>query len=200
MLTRQPSPPHAQSSAVKLARSNTYSTAADLDLDDISQLPLSSGTQGVGFVPNLPSAGLSSALEGLRTTVQKRITTFKYLREAHGGQMYWFNVRGEGAWRWERGLMVVVTQTVLLDQAELVKAFTAAKMRSRCVLERWLLAGALANSLEVLRTLRLAVLGMSLSSLLDLTSAHDFLRGLLSLVLEFDSVTDDKFEKKNVRP
>lgn len=40
---------------------------------------------------------------------------------------------------------------------------------------------------------------MSLSSLLDLTSAHDFLRGLLSLVLEFDSVTDDKFEKKNVR-
>ena len=33
----------------------------------------------------------------------------------------------------ERTLMVVVVQTVLLDQAELVKAFSATKMRSRCV-------------------------------------------------------------------
>ncbi|KAK4703808.1 hypothetical protein P7C70_g2404, partial [Phenoliferia sp. Uapishka_3] len=35
---------------------------------------------------------------------------------------------------------------------------------------------------------------MSLSSLLDITAAHDFLRGLLSLVQEFDSVPDDKFD------
>lgn len=87
-----------QSSALKLgtlSRSSTYSTAADADLDDMNQLPSSSGPQGVGSVPNLPSASLSSALESLRTTVQKRITTFKYLREAHGGQMYWFNVGGE---------------------------------------------------------------------------------------------------------
>ena len=42
---------------------------------------------------------------------------------------------------------------------------------------------------------------MSLSSLLDISAAHDFLRGLLSLVQEFDSVPDDKFDldRKNVR-
>jgi hypothetical protein len=47
--------------------------------------------------------------------------------------------------------------------------------------------------------MRLAVLGMSLSALLDINVPHDFLRGLLSLAQEFDSVTDDKFDRKNVR-
>jgi len=42
------------------------------------------------------------------------------------------------------------------------------------------------------------VLGMSLSALLDIPAAHDFLRGLLSLVQEFESVPDDKFDRKNV--
>lgn len=49
------------------------------------------------------------------------------------------------------------------------------------------------------RTNRFAVLGMSLSALLDIPAAHDFLRGLLSLVQEFDAVPDDKFDRKNVR-
>lgn len=48
------------------------------------------------------------------------------------------------------------------------------------------------------RTVRFSVLGMSLSSLLDISAPHDFLRGLLSLMQEFDAVTDDKFERKNV--
>lgn len=42
------------------------------------------------------------------------------------------------------------------------------------------------------------MLGMSLSALLDIPAAHDFLRGLLSLVQEFESVPDDKFDRKNV--
>lgn len=42
------------------------------------------------------------------------------------------------------------------------------------------------------------MLGMSLSALLDIPAAHDFLRGLLSLVQEFEGVPDDKFERKNV--
>lgn len=46
--------------------------------------------------------------------------------------------------------------------------------------------------------MRLAVLGMSLSALLDINAPQDFLRGLLSLAQEFDSVTDDKFDRKNV--
>ena len=41
---------------------------------------------------------------------------------------------------------------------------------------------------------------MSLSSLLDIPAAHDFLRGLLSLLQEFDSVSDDNFDnRKNQR-
>lgn len=39
---------------------------------------------------------------------------------------------------------------------------------------------------------------MSLSSLLDIPAANDFLRGLLSLVQEFDAVVEDKFDRKNV--
>lgn len=42
------------------------------------------------------------------------------------------------------------------------------------------------------------MLGMSLSALLDIPAAHDFLRGLLSLMQEFEGVPDDKFDRKNV--
>jgi hypothetical protein len=38
---------------------------------------------------------------------------------------------------------------------------------------------------------------MSISSLLDITTAHDFLRGLLSLLQEFDSISEEKFDRKN---
>lgn len=48
------------------------------------------------------------------------------------------------------------------------------------------------------RTVRFAVLGMSLSVLLDISAAHDFLRGLLSLLSEFDTVTDENFKARTV--
>lgn len=48
------------------------------------------------------------------------------------------------------------------------------------------------------RTVRFAVLGMSLSALLDISAAHDFLRGLLSLLSEFDTVTDENFKARTV--
>lgn len=41
------------------------------------------------------------------------------------------------------------------------------------------------------RTIRFAVLGMSISLLLEITAAHDFLRALLSLLSDFDAVEDD---------
>jgi hypothetical protein len=48
------------------------------------------------------------------------------------------------------------------------------------------------------RTVRFAVLGMSLSALLEISAAHDFLRGLLSLLSEFDTVTDENFKARTV--
>ena len=49
------------------------------------------------------------------------------------------------------------------------------------------------------RTVTFAVLGMSLSVLLEITAAHDFLRGLLSLLQEYDTITDENFKAKTVR-
>jgi hypothetical protein len=49
------------------------------------------------------------------------------------------------------------------------------------------------------RTVRFAILGMSLSVLLDITAAHDFLRGLLSLLQEYDTVTDENLKARTVR-
>ncbi|ORY59436.1 hypothetical protein BCR35DRAFT_309309 [Leucosporidium creatinivorum] len=69
--------------------------------------------------------------------------------------------------------------TIMIGPEEINKIFEPARMRSR--------------------TTRYAVLGMSLSALLDIPAAHDFLRGLLSLVQEFESVPDDKFDRKNQR-
>ncbi|SCV69423.1 BQ2448_2443 [Microbotryum intermedium] len=45
------------------------------------------------------------------------------------------------------------------------------------------------------RTTRFAVLGMSLSAILDIAPAQDFLKSLLSLVQEFDSMPDDRFDR-----
>ncbi|GJN88707.1 hypothetical protein Rhopal_001673-T1 [Rhodotorula paludigena] len=67
--------------------------------------------------------------------------------------------------------------TVLLTTEDLRTAFPNDKMRNR--------------------TTRFAVLGMSLSSLLDVSPAHDFLRGLLSLVQEFEAVPEERYGGKN---
>lgn len=50
------------------------------------------------------------------------------------------------------------------------------------------------------RSTRFAVLGMSLSALLDISPAHDFLRGLLSLVQEFDAMPEERFGGRGVSP
>jgi hypothetical protein len=39
---------------------------------------------------------------------------------------------------------------------------------------------------------------MSLSVLLEITAAHDFLRGLLSLLQEYDTITDDNIKARTV--
>lgn len=142
-----------KSSAAKvgLSRSNTYSSSPSDELDGDS----ASFSTSTYSVPNLPTSSLGAQLDALKTTVNKRIATWSYLRSAHEGRVFWFN-------------------TVLLGQEELQAAFEHTRMR--------------------IRTSRFAILGMSLSALLDISAPPDFLRGLLSLMQEFDSVADDKFE------
>ncbi|GAA5840962.1 hypothetical protein JCM5353_003703 [Sporobolomyces roseus] len=138
--------------------STTLSTSPDspITMQNPSTGPsLSSNTGGgVGSFPNVPSASLSSTLEGLRQLVGKRITAWTYLRNVGMGKVYWFN-------------------TVLLTNSDLRSSFPNDKMRTRST--------------------RLAILGMSLSSLLEIQPAHDFLRSLQNLSSEFDQIPEDKF-------
>ncbi|POY70171.1 hypothetical protein BMF94_6754 [Rhodotorula taiwanensis] len=70
--------------------------------------------------------------------------------------------------------------TILLTGDDLRIAFPNDKMRNR--------------------TTRFAVLGMSLSSVLDIAPAHDFLRGLLALTQDFDAMPEERFGGKNQQP
>lgn len=133
-------------------------------------------------------------MESLRQQVEKRITGIEYIKRSHMGGAYWFNVSSLRA----PHLCAELTslQTIQLTQDDLNKLFEPQKMRPRCAP----LHSALLAELTPLvrRTTRFAVLGMSLSALLDIPAPHDFLRGLLSLVQEYEGVPDDKFERKNV--
>lgn len=44
-------------------------------------------------LPVLSSTGGMSTVESTKAMVRKRITTWEYLRKAHEGRVYWFNVR-----------------------------------------------------------------------------------------------------------
>ncbi|KAG0149753.1 hypothetical protein CROQUDRAFT_653319 [Cronartium quercuum f. sp. fusiforme G11] len=66
--------------------------------------------------------------------------------------------------------------TILLTRLELEKWFDQQRMQHR--------------------TTRFAVLGMSLSSVLDITTQQDFLRGLLNLLLEYETIHEDNFKPK----
>lgn len=70
-----------------LSRSNTNTYQSSVDEPELNDANSSYS------VPNLPAGSLSHALEHLRRLVQKRITTWAYLRSAHEGQVFWFNVR-----------------------------------------------------------------------------------------------------------
>ncbi|GAA5862172.1 hypothetical protein JCM3774_004808 [Rhodotorula dairenensis] len=70
--------------------------------------------------------------------------------------------------------------TILLTDDELRIAFPNEKMRNRST--------------------RFTVLGMSLSSLLDISPAHDFLRALLALVQEFEAIPEERFGGRHQQP
>lgn len=69
-----------QSSGIGLSRSSTPSTAATDSYGEESTASLGGGS------------GTDAAAESLRTTLNKRIGVFDYLRHAHEGKSYWFNV------------------------------------------------------------------------------------------------------------
>ena len=131
---------------------------------------------------NTPSSQSSFgvALENLRYLLQKRVSTFTYLKRAHEGKVHWFD-------------------TILLQKEELETVFDSVRMAKRYSHSPCLKFDAVPKPVCIrYRTVRFAVLGMSLSVLLEVKAAHDFLRGLLSLLQEFDSVTDENFKAKTV--
>ncbi|KWU44913.1 hypothetical protein RHOSPDRAFT_4961, partial [Rhodotorula sp. JG-1b] len=126
---------------------------------------------GFGSLSNAPTGSLGSTLEGLRTLVHKRKTAWTYLKHAADGRVYWFNAISADISCSPR------LQTILLTDDDLRIAFPNEKMRNRSI--------------------RFTVLGMSLSSLLDISPAHDFLRGLLALVQEFEAIPEERFGGKH---
>lgn len=50
------------------------------------------------------------------------------------------------------------------------------------------------------RTTRFAVLGMSLSGILDITTVGDFVKALVNLLQEYEAIPDANFRPKMVRP
>jgi hypothetical protein len=94
-----------------LSRSNTLSSS-HLSADDDHP---SFSSDLAPSVPNIPAQSLAAQLDSLRFTVNKRISTFAYLKRAHEGKLHWFN-------------------TILLGRDELDAVFDNAKMSRRYVL------------------------------------------------------------------
>ncbi|GAA5877622.1 hypothetical protein JCM16303_003402 [Sporobolomyces ruberrimus] len=176
----------SSSSSLHTTTSTSFSTAPSSSSSS-STNPTTTTTTGnsstlAASFPNVPSPSLTSTLELLKQLVSKRITAWTYLRNASQGKVYWFN-------------------TVLLEMKDLRFFFGNERMRSRST--------------------RFTILSMSLSSMLEINngntsnggpssgqggvaagggngggssngSASEFLRGLLSLVQEFEGIQEDK--------
>ncbi|KAH8921290.1 hypothetical protein BT69DRAFT_1283280 [Atractiella rhizophila] len=142
-----------QTPSIRRKSSNLFSPPPQLPSSTLSPPPL---RPAILSDPTLLGvSALENATESLRRTVEKRITTWTYLRKACDGNVHWFD-------------------TILLSQPLLLETFPPSSPRIKT------------------RTIRLTILGMSLSSLLEITSASDFLRGLLSLLNEYDTLPSEK--------
>jgi len=164
---------------------------------------------GVASFPNVPSASLSSTLEGLRQLVAKRITAWTYLRNAGMGKVYWFNVSTLSSLDSFEGVALDTDTFTEFNRCLPLQCTDCTPNDIRLALlipkrENAISVSFFPSSLShpshnspTLRlsysSTRLAILGMSLSSLLDIQPAHDFLRGLQHLSSEFDQIPEDKF-------
>ncbi|KAH9814580.1 hypothetical protein DFH28DRAFT_1082784 [Melampsora americana] len=117
--------------------------------------------------PN-PSISESSSTSPASTTGANTIDTLKILAQKRITTFVYLKKVHEGKVHW--------FNTILLTRAELEKNFDQQRMQRR--------------------TTRFAILGMSLSSLLDIMTFHDFLKGLLNLLLEYETIPDDILKPK----
>ncbi|BGP22703.1 hypothetical protein Rt10032_c08g3566 [Rhodotorula toruloides] len=133
-----------------------------------SSSPIMSGSSIAGSAAGA-SSGSSSAVGSVPNLPSGSLgSTLEALRTLVGKRITaWTYLKNAGEGR------VYWFNTVLLTSDDLKSSFPNQRMRNR--------------------TTRFAVLGMSLSSLLDISPAHDFLRGLLSLVQDFDAMPEERF-------
>lgn len=84
---------------------------------------------------------------------------------------------------------------MLVSQAELEKVFNNAAMKKRFVQlfpARYMIVYQL-----ILRTYRFAILGLSLSTLLDINQPQDLLRALLNAITEYDQAKEEGDNKSS---
>ncbi|KAF8638849.1 hypothetical protein AX17_001907 [Amanita inopinata Kibby_2008] len=123
---------------------------------------------------SLHSDGVSNSLAGAGSPPLVQGTSVDILRELiHKRIITLTYIRSihEGRSHW--------FHTILITRADLDRAFNNNDMKKR--------------------SLRYAMLGMSLSNLLDMTSAQDLLRGLTNIMNEFDQSKEDN-DKPKMRP
>jgi hypothetical protein len=84
---------------------------------------------------------------------------------------------------------------VLVSQAELEKAFNNTLMKKRYVQIFCICGIALTQMMS--RTYRFAILGLSLSTLLDINQPQDLLRALLNAITEYDQAKEEGDNKSS---
>ncbi|GAA5960625.1 hypothetical protein JCM21900_006025 [Sporobolomyces salmonicolor] len=162
-------PPLAQDDSTAMAAASVYaaSTASTSHLPLLpSSVSLAPSTSNPSTSPSNPGGpGVGSVPNVPSASLSSTLDVLRQLVGKRITAWTYLKNAGEGKVYW--------FNTVLLTTDDMRTAFTNDKMRNR--------------------TTRFAVLGMSLSSLLEVTPAHDFLRGLLSLVQEFEAVPEERF-------
>ena len=125
---------------------------------------------------NSPALPTGTSVEYLRDLVQKRIITLTYMRNVHEG--------------WVVYMLIILTRdptlcrrshwfhTIMMSRSELDRVFNNTAMKKR--------------------TKRFAILGMSLSNLLDIHQPQDLLRGLLNTLTEYDQSKEESDKPKMV--
>ncbi|BGP37757.1 hypothetical protein JCM10449v2_001679 [Rhodotorula kratochvilovae] len=166
-----PPAPAAEPSAAPLARSLSRDSFASPSMASTAHLPLLPTAPSIasGSSGASSAAGVGSVPNVPSASLSSTLEGLRTLVGKRITAWTYLKNAGEGRVYW--------FNTVLLTTEDLRSTFPNDKMRNR--------------------TTRFAVLGMSLSALLDISPAHDFLRGLLSLTHEFEAVPEERYGGKN---
>ncbi|KIK17022.1 hypothetical protein PISMIDRAFT_238588 [Pisolithus microcarpus 441] len=125
-------------------------------------------------VNGTPVIAQGTSVEYLRDLVQKRIVTLTYMRTVHEGCVHdCLSPHPEFECLFRRSDWF---HTIMMSRSELDKVFNNVTMKKR--------------------THRFAILAMSLSNLLDIPQAQDYLRGLLNTMNEYDQAKEEPDKPK----